>query len=64
MAINSLMESGATMDQQNLTDELHVCIKKMCENGLLKHMNSCHKETLEAAFGRFSELGLCYSQVY
>mmetsp|Transcript_10027 Transcript_10027/g.16867 ORF Transcript_10027/g.16867 Transcript_10027/m.16867 type:complete len:94 (-) Transcript_10027:162-443(-) len=63
-ALTCLVETGVTLEEDKLIDELHVQIKRLCEGQVIRYMNSCHKETLANAFGRFAELGLSQRQVF
>ena len=63
-SLNLLLDHGNNIEQKYLTNCLHEVIQKMYYRGLLRFISSCLKETLENAFGRFSELGVCISQVF
>ena len=56
---NMLMELGVTIDQSKLTTELHQMIKDLYEQGLIRYLDSCHKETIESSFARIAQLGAC-----
>lgn len=63
-SLNLLLDLGNNIELRYLTNSLHEVIQQMYYRGNLRFFNSCLKETLENAFGRFSELGVCISQVF
>ena len=55
------MERNTNIEQSALIDTLHDAIKSLFFKKILRNISSCLKETLDNAFGRFSELGVCNS---
>ena len=55
-ALNTLMERQACLDQDKITNEIHVAVQELYHKGCIKFMNSCLKEVINTAFGRFAEL--------
>jgi hypothetical protein len=64
MALNNIMEIGATVEQGKLINELHLAAQELYYKGHIRFMTSCLKEILITAFNRFTELGACQAYVY
>lgn len=62
--ISCLQDIGGTVEQKKLLSQLHLSIQALHNIGVIRYMNSCLIEVIETAFGRFTELGVCESQVY
>lgn len=58
-AINVLMERGSVVQKKFILNDLYHCIQEMHFQGATQFLNSCVIETLDAAFHRFAQLGVC-----
>ena len=58
-AINTLMERGSVVQKKFILNDLYHCIQEMHWQGATAFLNSCVIETLDAAFHRFAQLGVC-----
>jgi len=54
LCLARVSEIGATFEQRILSCELHLVIKDLYEMGIVRYMNSCLIEVIDAAFARFS----------
>jgi hypothetical protein len=58
MAVQEICNSNYVLNEENLIKELHNEIKTMHSDSLIPHLQSCFKETIATALGRFVRLGL------
>ncbi len=54
LCLARISEIGATIEQRTLSCELHLVIKDLYEMGIVRYMNSCLVEVIDAAFARFA----------
>lgn len=58
------MQTGRVIEQPKLVTEIHLGVQEIYYRGGIKFMSSCIIEVLNTAISRFSQLGVCISQVY
>jgi hypothetical protein len=58
MTVQEICNSNYVVNWGNLVRELHNEIKTMHSDSLIPHLQSCFKETISTALGRFVRLGL------
>jgi|TARA_B110001450_G_scaffold147970_1_gene138322 hypothetical protein len=58
-AINTLMERGSVVQKKYILNDLHHCVQEIHYQGATPFLNACVIETLDAAFHRFAQLGVC-----
>jgi hypothetical protein len=59
-----LAESGATIEQPKLTNQLHQSILELYNMGAVRHMHSCLTEFIDSALDRFTEVGVSTTHNY
>lgn len=54
-----MMEKGYVIEKKKLVNQLHLGIQEIYNHGTIKFIDSCLIETINTAFDRFIDLGVC-----
>lgn len=62
--ISEMMDKSYVIEQQKLVNQLHLGVQEIYNRGAIKFIDSCLIETINTAFERFIDIGVCKSLSY